>query len=259
MTTTFTTPPYSWLPNTNAYVNKIDKIFYQHWKILNNEREKSIETINQWHHDWNKRIEKHAEEQKVLIINDYERLRPVFDEKYKENVEIANTYHHAQHLELFKELCDECKSLKFQVAMLQLVQRETEYPQVVTVEEQEEMQRLKQTDLSAQNEHRRRRRRAKDETQKTENKDDSKANLSHNSTTSSSNQINNRQTFEIQDKEEDKQPTHNDITPNNKLKKDDNSNEKCPICFMLFSTNMNRHDRNQHVNEHMTDDQNQLF
>ncbi|CAM2697794.1 unnamed protein product [Rotaria socialis] len=259
MTSTFITPPCSWLPNANAYVNKIDKIFYQHWKILNTERQKSIDSINQWHHDWNERIEKHAEEQKVLIINEYDRLRPVFDEKYKETVEIANTYHGAQHGELFKELGDACQSLKFQVAILQFVQREVEYPQVVTIEDQEEMQRLEKMDLNARNDHRRRRRLAKNEAKKTENKDDSKASLSHNSTTSNSNQINNRHTFEMQDKEEDKQPTHSDFTSNNKLNKDDNSNEKCPICFMLFSTNMNRHDRNQHVNEHMTDDQNQLL
>jgi hypothetical protein len=35
----------------------------------------------------------------------------------------------------------------------------------------------------------------------------------------------------------------------------DDSNNKCPICFMIFPLNMTYHDRQKHVGEHMIDDQ----
>lgn len=31
-------------------------------------------------------------------------------------------------------------------------------------------------------------------------------------------------------------------------------NIKCPICFMIFPSNMTPNDRHQHVNEHIVDD-----
>ncbi len=35
----------------------------------------------------------------------------------------------------------------------------------------------------------------------------------------------------------------------------DDSNNKCPICFMIFPLTMTHVDRNKHVDEHMIDDQ----
>jgi hypothetical protein len=34
----------------------------------------------------------------------------------------------------------------------------------------------------------------------------------------------------------------------------DESNNKCPICYMIFSSYLSSKDRQQHVNEHYTDD-----
>jgi hypothetical protein len=37
------------------------------------------------------------------------------------------------------------------------------------------------------------------------------------------------------------------------------SNNKCPICFMIFPLHMSANDRHQHVDEHMPDGENANF
>jgi hypothetical protein len=41
---------------------------------------------------------------------------------------------------------------------------------------------------------------------------------------------------------------------NNQSTKIDESNNKCPVCFMIFPLHMSAKDRQQHANEHYIDD-----
>ncbi len=43
-------------------------------------------------------------------------------------------------------------------------------------------------------------------------------------------------------------------TPKTDFKKDDNSIDKCPTCFMIFPTNMSEAARTMHVEEHYKDE-----
>ncbi len=38
------------------------------------------------------------------------------------------------------------------------------------------------------------------------------------------------------------------------IKQDNDSTNKCPICFMIFPLSMSQDERSQHVNEHYGDD-----
>ena len=158
MTNDFTVPPQALFANTNKYIDKIHDIFYQHWEVLNKERQALIDTINNWCSDQKKQINKYAEEQTVRLNENYNRLRHVFDEKHKENLETANAFHHAQQLDLFNELRDVCQSLKFQVSTLEFCKYEMERPKVIILEEQVEKKNSEEINTSTRDEARRRRR-----------------------------------------------------------------------------------------------------
>jgi hypothetical protein len=49
-------------------------------------------------------------------------------------------------------------------------------------------------------------------------------------------------------------PTSNGNNSGGRIRNNDDWNDKCPICFMIFPLNMIDADRHQHVNEHMVDD-----
>ncbi|CAF1183823.1 unnamed protein product [Rotaria sordida] len=254
MTSDFTVPSHTGLPHTNNYIVEINNIFYQHWLTLDKKRQTEIDNINQWCLKWKKYIKKHADEQKVLLNNNYDRLRHVFDRKHKENLETANAYHAAQQLELFNELRDACQVLQFQVARLEYCNEKMEYPKVIDIEEQEEIIQLEQTDTNTRENARRRRRHCKDNDKKTEHTSSASASPSCTSITSYSKQTNNRRTFETQSKREDDHLTSTKDASIKQVKNDDDSNDKCPICFMIFSSNMTRSNRHRHVNEHMIGD-----
>jgi hypothetical protein len=42
--------------------------------------------------------------------------------------------------------------------------------------------------------------------------------------------------------------------PKTDFNEDDNSIDKCPICFMIFPSNMTQIGRSMHVNEHCKDE-----
>ncbi|CAF2583846.1 unnamed protein product [Rotaria sp. Silwood2] len=255
MTSAFLVPSLTWLSCTNDYIDEIHNIFCQHWLNLDKEREIAIDSIDKWCLGWEKRIKKYANEQKVLLNNNYDRLRYVFDKKHKENVETANAYHNTQQLELFNELRHACQELEFQAVRLEYCKKEMEYPKVIDIEEREERTQLEQVDTDTLENARRRRRRCK-ENDKTENTSSTSVSSSPNSITSSSKQTNNQQTSDTQSKRKDDQLTDTKNTSKKQGKNDNDSNDKCPICFMIFPSNLTRSDRNRHVNEHIIDDHN---
>ncbi|CAF1040735.1 unnamed protein product [Rotaria sp. Silwood1] len=254
MTSNFSAPLHTWSSCTNKYIVEIHNIFHQHWVTLDEKRRSTIEEIDQWRLQWEKSITKYADKQKVLLNDTYDRLRRTFDKKYKENVETANAYHSAQQLELFKELRDACQVLEFQVAKLEYLKMEMKYPEVIDMEEQKERMKLEEMNTTTEENARRRRRRCKDNDKKTENNSGNSTSLSPNSIASSSKPTNNRQTLETQSKREDSQRTGTKNDSKKQDKNTDDSNDKCPICFMIFPLNLTRSDRHQHVNEHMIDD-----
>jgi hypothetical protein len=162
MTNDFTVPPHAWFTSTNDYIDGIHNIFYQHWEVLDKERQALIEKINKWRSDQKKQITKYAEEQTARLNENYNRLRLVFDEKHKENLETANAYYDAHQLDLFNELRDVCQSLKFQVSTLEFYKYELEYPKVINLEEQVEKKNSEQINTNTRDEARRRRRLQKD-------------------------------------------------------------------------------------------------
>jgi hypothetical protein len=268
MSNDFIVPPHSSLSDANNYTNEIHKVFNQHWVNLNNERQASIDGIDKWHRDWKESIDKYANEQKVRINDHYDHLRSIFDEKYRENLETADSYYTAQKVDLFNELRGACESLKFEIATLKFSKYNVEHPEVIIVEEQLKTKNLEEKDIA-----RRRRRLKKVNDDKMENNSGATASLQSNSTTSDSKQtecvcvlkrlfvvillifiFSDRQSSKIKPKRRSDQSTVNTDDSKNQVINDDQSDNKCPICFMIFPLNMTRDNRQQHVNEHYTDD-----
>jgi hypothetical protein len=268
MSSDFTAPLRSYLSNANDYTNEIHDVFNQHWEILSKDRQECIDRIDKWRHHWREHINKYANEQKVLINDHYNRLRPIFEEKYRNNLETANAYYAAQQLDLFNDLREACRFLEFQIATLNYSKEEMKQPQVIIVEKQ-----LKTKNLEEKDDARRRRRRFKENGNKMESTSGISASSSSNPVTSNSKQtecvcvlnslfiivpsiliFSDRQSSEIKSERKNGQSIDNTDDSKNQVMNDDQSNNKCPICFMIFPFNMKRDNRQQHVNEHYTDD-----
>ena len=136
MANDFTVAPSSSLSEANDYTNQIHTIFVEHWNTLENDRQAAIGRIDTWLRDTKERMKKYADKQKTLINDYYSRFRPIFDEQYEENLDIANECHDAKEAKLFKELHKECQALKFKVVTLNNVIYEVEQPEVTIFKEQ---------------------------------------------------------------------------------------------------------------------------
>jgi hypothetical protein len=268
MTSDFTVPLCSLLAEANDYTSQIHKVFDQHWNTLESERKAMMERIDVWRHDSKERINKYADKQKTLINDHYNRLRPTFDEKYEENLDTANECYDAKQHDLFKDLYKECQSLRFQVATLNSVKYEIEHPEVTILREQIEKKTLETRDDA-----RRRRRLNHKNNNEIENASTTNASSPSDSVASNSKQIecvyamkyffvivhllflfSDQQLPEEKPKKKSNQTRSTTNDSNNQVTNVDESNNKCPVCFMIFPLSMTSYDRQQHVNEHYIED-----
>jgi hypothetical protein len=273
MSNDFRIPPLRYLSDINDYTDEIHDIFNEHWKALDKKRQAKIDKIDQWCRDCRERINEYADKQKVLLNDDYDRLRRDFDKKHKDNLETANAYHIAQQIDLFKELRDACRLLKFRLAKLTFSKHEVEHPEVIIVEEQVEKRNSEEVNVDTQQNASRRRRREKMDGNKIENTSGASASSPPNPITSNSKQtecvsilkrlsvivilifiFSDQQSSETKFNRKNDHSQANTDNSKNRVMNDDESNNKCPICFMIFPLNMKRDNRQQHVNEHYTDD-----
>jgi hypothetical protein len=273
MTNDFAIPPQTWLHTTNDYIDEIHDIFYQHWVSLNNERQESIGKIKKWRVDQKQQINKFADEQTALLDDDYNRLRRIFDETHKENLETANAYHDTRQLDLFNELRDACRLLQFQAATLIFCKYEMDRPRVIIVEKKLERKNVEEINANIRNDARRRRRQNKDNNNNTENSSDTTASPALDLSTTNSKQtkcvctlkhlslvvlsifiFSDHHTSKTKPKKQNEQPAAKNDDSKSQVTNGDEPNNKCPICFMIFPLSMISSDRHQHVNEHMVDD-----
>jgi hypothetical protein len=271
MSSDLTGSPRSYSANSSDYTDEINNLFKQYWKILDQERQKTIEGINKWRHDLEEHISKYADEQRALINDHYDRQRSILDEKLIENLEIANAFHDARQIARLNELCEASRLLEFQVATLKFSNYEMKQPEIIFVEKQLETKNLEESNMNARDIARRRRRHDKKNNNKMENTTDTNTSSPPDSITSNSKQkpecvcplkslfvvvflifiFSDQQSSKEKSKKKMNQSTDDSET---QMMNNDESNNKCPICFMIFPLTMTRRNRQKHVNEHYTDD-----
>ncbi|UJR28507.1 hypothetical protein I4U23_009745 [Adineta vaga] len=206
------------LPNNTNAENAIRGIFIHHEEKIK-EQFSATKTIEDMH--------KYADELIQSIDADYNRLHHRCQKQCEEHLETTRAYCDAQNVELFNELYNACQLLEFQMVQLESATGTLNGYKLITVEEQIERKRRETCMVNE---------REKNESQVNEAKNQDlsvKASLTDSNLNSSEVQtsIYNAQT---------------DDTDNDQF-------VRCPICFMLYPTNITRDDRLQHVNEHYTD------
>jgi len=245
------------------YANEINAIFSKHLETLDDKRQAIIDKIDKWCSDCTEQINNHANQQKCLLNDAYIRHRRVFDKKYNENLETANAYQIAKQEDLFNELRDACRLLKFKVAKLTFSKHEMEYPEVIIQEEPMERTNPQETTITKRNDARRRRRTNKNSGNTTENNNSATASSSSDLITANSEQT--RYIYILKyfflmmlsicifsARQSSKTTSKIKISP--LIDNKDDSYNKCPICFMIFPISMTHNGRYQHINAHMEDD-----
>lgn len=116
--------------------NQIRGIFYEHWEKMKTEMKRIMEEIDTWRSKRILDINSYAEKQIRLLEADYNDQRATFDKSRRENIETAKSYAQSKAGDPFKELCDACQKLVFQVAQLGYIQQEDKFPSILTVEDQ---------------------------------------------------------------------------------------------------------------------------
>jgi uncharacterized coiled-coil protein SlyX len=237
---------------------------------LDQERQKTIEGINKWRHDLEEHISKYADEQRALINDHYDRQRSILNEKRIENLEIANAFQDARQIARLNEICEACRLLEFQVATLKFSNYEMEQPEIVIVDKQLETKNLEESNVNVRKTARWRRRNNNKNGNKMENTTDTNTSSPPDSITSNSKQkpecvcplkclfvvvflifiFSDQQSLN----ETTNQSTVTTDDSETQMMNNDESNNKCPICFMIFPLTMTRRNRQKHVNEHYTDD-----
>ncbi|CAF4368398.1 unnamed protein product, partial [Adineta steineri] len=154
------------------------------------------------------------------------------------NLHTASFFYKSKQTTEFNELRNACQLLQFQVAQLTYVRKELDRPEVNTGKEQ-----LNSHLFQSENGRRR----------LTIGDDGITANSEYNIVESSYK----RSSF-IPTEMHQKPSIASSLIVNDAQVHNTNSNHlisKCPICYMIFSSNMSYHNRHQHINEHMIDDQ----
>ena len=135
MASNFSVPFPSPKSKADDYAKAIYEIYKQHWTTLENKRQAAIEMIDDRHRETEQRMLARVNSQKARINEHYNSIRPMLEEKCRENLELATAYHGARQDDLFKELQAACLSLTMQVATLEIVKVDLECPRVMIKEE----------------------------------------------------------------------------------------------------------------------------
>ncbi|CAF0970819.1 unnamed protein product [Rotaria sordida] len=217
--------------------------------------ETDIERINEWRSRSIQEIKSYADEQIRILKLDYDNQRPIFDEKRDGYLEIAKVYHISKGKDLFNELYTACQLLEFQMGQLEYVLDQKQRPKVITVEELTKGKKQDTTKAQA----------IKFENNQTRSIDENVYTRESNEndiTKSSAKSISSMPngTYEELSMTSSSNINDSSIGSNNNSKTGtaggDDINSKCPICCMIFPLTMSCQDQYQHINEHMTDDNN---
>ena len=133
-------------PNRGSHMrnkegNDVREIFYEHWEKMKAKRTHAFKKIQRWRQNTIEETNKYAEEQIRILDEDCDRQRVRFDEERAAKISERCDLNAPKQLKLIEQLLETCRSLKFQVAKVDILKHEMEKPRVRTVAEQIEVKR----------------------------------------------------------------------------------------------------------------------
>ena len=116
--------PSQFLPNSAVAENRIREIFFHHWEKMKDEFLAAVNQINTWRQTMINDTNRHADDLLHALASDFNRFKTNCQQQCDENLEKTDVYHGVQNVELFNELYESCRSVKFQLARLESVRSE---------------------------------------------------------------------------------------------------------------------------------------
>ncbi|CAF3442396.1 unnamed protein product [Rotaria socialis] len=251
-------------PNRHSYrsskeENEIREIFYSHWEELKKYADEAIGAINSWRSENIRKIGMYADTQIRILNMHYNNQRIIFNQERENYLNLAKAYHNSKQKDVFNGMRDTCRLLKFQVAELKYIldeQQQQPRPQVAPVENYSERNKL-HANMTPTLECENHQRRPTDENIQMRKRDENNTSSAFiNSIPSIPNGIREEQLATSSSSMYDTTMNGNNMLVTTTTNDDDDANNRCPICFMIFSTNMTRQSRYEHIDQHMVDSNN---
>ncbi|CAF1397943.1 unnamed protein product [Rotaria sordida] len=194
-------------------------------------------------------IRDYTSQQKRLLEQVYENQRKYLENMRDQFVETILIYERKQDTEEINRLLEKCKTLEVELVKLNYPSKDTPFIEITPVESSERMDHEELNQGKTANENSEKPSIQKNETGSLLGRGDSDINSYSNSTYATVNQINQTLTNTTYHSTSD-----NDYNNPNALDiGDDKSNDKCPVCYMIFPSTMSTALRTIHVDKHYED------
>ncbi|CAM4874250.1 unnamed protein product [Rotaria socialis] len=222
--------------------SNIYDIFRSHWSSLYNQRQKAEQAIDEWKLALINEINEYAQRQKGLVQKAYCDQQKYFDTQREEFIETFLIYERKGDTEEMNRLLEKCKNIAGELVKLSFQSKDTQFIVVTLLESNSSTYNEDRKQSEIENDNNRNL-----SIQRTEggplDTRDSTYNSESGSTPVASNRIN-------------QTTTH--TTDSNMLHvsgvSDDNLNDQCPVCFMIFPSHMLSINRSIHVEKHYEND-----
>ncbi|CAF1144391.1 unnamed protein product [Rotaria magnacalcarata] len=222
--------------------SNIYDIFRSHWSSLYKQREKAEQEIDEWKIALINEINDYARRQKDLVQKTYYDQQKYFDTQREEFVETFLIYERKRDTEEMNRLVEKCKNMAGELVKLSFQSKDTQFIVVTLLEPSGSMYNEDRNQSEIANDNKQNL-----SIQTTEvgplSTRDSTYNSESDSTLAASNRINQTTTHT-----NDSNRLHvSDVS-------DDNLNDQCPVCFMIFPPYISSINRSIHVEKHYEND-----
>ncbi|CAF3314840.1 unnamed protein product [Rotaria socialis] len=230
---------------------QINILFENNADALSDQKSKKLRCIGAWEEAQLQNIRQHANYQKQLLDEEYEKEYNDLKEQRQKFIETLLIHEAQKNTEQINQLIGCCKALQFELPSLIFNEQLTQFIHVTKQQwsnrKDDKSNVFKSTDnTSRQNS-------LVNQNYGSQHANNGLVNSWPTSTPENSSQIHTKQSPTHSDGYH-RSGTSNDSDHNFYDAQDDKLLVKCPTCFMIFPTSMTACDRSQHVQEHYIDD-----
>ncbi|UJR21011.1 hypothetical protein I4U23_024111 [Adineta vaga] len=224
-------------------IDEIKKICKSRVDELSNEKKQKLKTIEIWGRDLKDKIHRHMDEEAKRLEQEFTSQKTSLETVGTEFIQRIKNVEEKQPREHFDGLIAEYKKIQFKLNDLDIIKRKIDSITVILTNKQR-MEEDPNVNKSPRNTS------AKNE-QRTAIIDNNHVN---GNSVSTIDKPSGRRSSTTQTSPESDRSTRIDNNTKSNSNYDNDMLDRCPICYMIFPTNMNRNDRDQHANEHYADD-----
>ncbi|CAF2410395.1 unnamed protein product [Rotaria sp. Silwood2] len=216
---------------------------------LHDQERKAHQAIEEWSTSLMVQIRDYTSQQRRLLQHAYESHRKYLEDMRGQFVETSSIYEQNKDTEEINRLIERCKTLEVELVKLNYPSKDTPFIEVIPVEPPEQMDHKKSNQGKTGNESIEKSLIEKSETESLPDGGDSDINSYSKSTYATFNRT--KQTLT---NASELSTSDNDYNrPETSGIGDDSSNNKCPVCYMIFPSNMSTTLRSIHVGKHYED------